>query len=477
MLDIGLIREKPEWVKEQIQKLGDTPAIARIDEILKLDSRRRELIRVREDLQKQRNDLNKQFGFLRGNKTLPDFKKILQVHFATIRLQQQNYEEALAILSGAKAEEEDEGTLPPGLNVNAAFDKLSEALGKIGDHSEKLNAEIKQVDTQLEEHMLWLPNLPHESTPFGVSDAENKAWQPEGQFFQFDFTPRPHWELGPELGIIDFERGVRLSGSRFFVLQGWGARLQRALISFFLDMARSKDFVELYIPYLVQAEMLVGASQFPKFTDVVYHDDESDLYLLPTAEVAITNMHRDEILNEADLPKYYVAHSPCFRREKAAAGRDTRGIKRVHQFEKVEMYKFTTPETSYAELESLAEAASDICRALRIPFRRLEIVTGDLGFSATKKYDLEMFAPGCDEWLEVSSCSNVETFQARRAQIKYYPEGSKKAQFVHTLNGSGLATPRVIIAILENYQQRDGSVIIPEVLRPYLGGAEVITKV
>lgn len=476
MLDIALIREKPEWVKEQIKKLGDDPAVARIDTILKLDARRRELIQVREELQKQRNDLNKQFGFLRGNKTLPDFKKTLLAHFATLRLQQQNYAAALEILSGAKEEDEEGATLPPGLSVTAAFDNLSQALGKLGNQSDTLNNEIKQVDAQLEENMLWLPNLPHESTPVGVSEEENIAWTPEGQFFEFDFTPRPHWEIGPELGILDFERGVRMSGSRFYVLQGWGARLQRALINFFLDMARSKDFVELYIPYLVQGKMLLDASQFPKFTDVVYHDDESDLYLLPTAEVAITNMHRDEILNEADLPKYYVAHSPCFRREKAAAGRDTRGIKRVHQFEKVEMYKFTTPETSYEELESLTEAASDICRALKIPFRRLEIVTGDLGFSATKKYDLEMFAPGCNEWLEVSSCSNVEAFQARRAQIKYYPEGSKKAQFVHTLNGSGLATPRVMIAILENYQQADGSVVIPEVLRPYLGGAEVITK-
>jgi seryl-tRNA synthetase len=220
--------------------------------------------------------------------------------------------------------------------------------------------------------------------------------------------------------------------------------------------------------------MMFGAGQFPKFRDVVYLDEDADLYMLPTAEVAITNLHRDEILDEAQLPVYYVAHTPCFRRERMSAGRDVRGIKRVHQFEKVEMYKFTTPETSYAELESLAEAASDICRALRLPFRRLEIVSGDLGFSASKKYDIEVWSPGCGEWLEVSSCSNTEDFQARRANVKYRAEGQKKSRFVHTLNGSGLATPRVVIAIMENYQQADGSIVIPEVLRPYMDGAEVI---
>jgi seryl-tRNA synthetase len=241
-------------------------------------------------------------------------------------------------------------------------------------------------------------------------------------------------------------------------------------------MAREKGFMELYVPYIVKEDMMYGAGQFPKFRDVVYFDPDADVFMLPTAEVAITNLHRDEILDEAQLPLYYVAHTPCFRREKMSAGRDVRGIKRVHQFEKVEMYKFTTPETSYAELEVLAEAASDICRALKIPFRRLEIVTGDLGFSATKKYDIEMWSPGCQEWLEVSSCSNTEDFQARRANVKYRAEGQKKLQFVHTLNGSGLATPRVLIAIMENYQQADGSITIPDVLRPYMGGAEMIAK-
>jgi seryl-tRNA synthetase len=241
-------------------------------------------------------------------------------------------------------------------------------------------------------------------------------------------------------------------------------------------MAREKGFTQVNVPYFVKEEMLYGAAQFPKFRDVVYFDSDAEVYMLPTAEVAITNLHRDEILDEAQLPLYYVAHTPCFRREKTSAGRDVRGIKRVHQFEKVEMYKFTSPETSYTELESLTEAACDICRALGLRFRRLEIVTGDLGFAATKKYDVEVWSPGCQEWLEVSSCSNDEAFQARRANIKYRPAEGKKTQFVHTLNGSGLADTRVIIAILENYQLADGSVVVPDVLRPYMGGADRITK-
>jgi seryl-tRNA synthetase len=252
--------------------------------------------------------------------------------------------------------------------------------------------------------------------------------------------------------------------------------LQRALSNFFLDRARENGFEEVYVPFFVQEAMMFGAAQFPKFRDVVYHDQDADVFMLPTAEVAITNMYRDEILDEAALPLYFVGHTPCFRREKTSAGRDTRGIKRVHQFQKVEMYKFTTPETSYDELEALTEAAGDLCRALGLPFRRLEICTGDLGFSATKKYDVEVWAAGCEEWLEVSSCSNTEAFQARRANIRYRAEGQKRTQFVHTLNGSGLALPRIIIAIMENYQQADGSVIIPEVLRPYLGGVDRITR-
>ena len=287
-------------------------------------------------------------------------------------------------------------------------------------------ADAKLIESELEENMLWIPNLPHCSVPVFESEDENVAHPPVGEFREFDFDPKPHWEMGPELGIIDFERGVKLAGTRSYVLRGWGARLQRALISFFLDSARANGYTEYYPPYLVYSDMLVGSAQFPKFEDTVYGLDGGDKFMIPTAEVALTNLHRDEILEETQLPLNYVAHTPCFRSEKASAGRDVRGIKRVHQFEKVEMYKFTTPDNSYVELETMTCQAEEICGKLEIPYRRLEIVSGDLGFSASKKYDIEMWAPGCGEWLEVSSCSNTEAFQARRAKIRYYPSGTRK---------------------------------------------------
>ncbi|MBC7871855.1 MAG: serine--tRNA ligase, partial [Chitinophagaceae bacterium] len=456
-------------VKEGFTKLNDPDARDRVDVILDLDQRRRGLLIESETIQANRNKLNKNIGRLRGSKTLDDGAKAALALGAAQAITAGNYDtaaqlmEATAPINGAETAE-----------LNSAMEQLMDALRAMGDRVNELNDQIRQVDAELETNMLWLPNLPHESVPVAESDEFNKPWPEQGTKRTFDFTPKPHWDLGPELGIIDFERGVRIAGSRGYVLRGWGARLQRALEQFFLDKAREKGFEELYVPFFVKEPMMYGAGQFPKFRDVVYTDADADIYMLPTAEVAITNMHRDEILDEADLPLYYVANTPCFRREKTSAGRDVRGIKRVHQFQKVEMYKFTTPETSYAELELLVEAACDICQALDLNYRRLEIVTGDLGFSATKKYDVEVWSPGCAEWLEVSSCSNTESFQARRANIKYRPAEGKKAQFVHTLNGSGLATPRILIAILENYQQADGSVTIPEALRPYLGGAEVI---
>lgn len=471
MLDINIIREKPEWVKTQIGKLNDPAAAARVDAILELDRQRRALLTESERIQAARNRLNKSMGALRGSKTLDEAARNAAAAQALAAIYAGDYDTAARLMAGELAPQ-----AVPAADAAGALDRLTDALRTLGDQVNALNEQVRQVDLHLEENLLWLPNLPHESVPVADSEEHNAPWPPEGQPRQFDFEPKPHWEIGPALDIIDFERGVKLAGSRAYVLKGWGARLQRALINLFLDMARARGFTELYVPYMVREAMMIGAGQFPKFRENVYHDDEEDLYMLPTAEVAVTNLHRDEILDEALLPLYYVAHTPCFRREKVSAGRDVRGIKRLHQFEKVELYKFTTPETSYDELEALVEAASDVCRALQIPFRRLEIVTGDLGFSATKKYDLEMWSPGCGEWLEVSSCSNTEAFQARRANVKYRPAEGKRPQFVHTLNGSGLATPRVIIAILENYQQADGSVIIPEALRPYLGGAEVIAR-
>lgn len=472
MLDITLIREKPEWVKEQIVKLNDPGALGRIDAILELDQQRRSLLTQSEAIQANRNRLNKAMGRLRGDKKMPESERQSRAYYVATAVEAGDYDRAEALMTG----QADVDALPTDVDGATTLDQMTDALRGMGDQVNGFNEQISEVEAQLNEHMLWLPNLPHDSVPVFDSEAHNIAWQPEGDLFEFDFQPRPHWELGPELDIIDFERGVKLAGTRSYILKGMGARLQRALISFFLDMARQKGFVEVYVPYMVPAEMMVGAGQFPKFRENVYHDPDADLYMLPTAEVAITNMHRDEILDEAQLPLYYVAHTPCFRREKMSAGRDVRGIKRVHQFEKVEMYKFTTPETSYDELESLTEAASDLCRALKIPFRRLEIVTGDLGFSATKKYDIEMWSPGCEEWLEVSSCSNTEDFQARRANVRFRREGEKRPLFVHTLNGSGLGMTRTIIAIMENYQQADGSIQVPEVLVPYMGGLQVIEK-
>ncbi|MCY4537909.1 MAG: serine--tRNA ligase [Chloroflexi bacterium] len=469
MLDIALIREKPDWVKEQIGKLYDEAALARIDKILELDAQRREIRTMTETAQAARNTLNRSMGKLRGNKAMDDGEKAARAHAAASALQRQDLGAASDLMDGSAPVKRNDN-LQPGY----AFDGLIAALKQIGGEIDDGFARAKEIESELEDNMLWIPNLPHHSVPVHESEESNVAHPPIGEFREFDFEPKPHWELGLALGIIDFERGVKLAGSRFFVLKGWGARLQRALISFFLDTARDNGFSEVYVPYLVHGDMLYGSAQFPKFHDTVYQLAEEDRFLLPTAEVAITNMHRDEILEETDLPLSYVAHTPCFRSEKASAGRDVRGIKRVHQFEKVEMFKFTTPDTSYGELETMTGYAEDICARLEIPFRRLEIVSGDLGFSATKKYDIEMWSPGCQEWLEVSSCSNTEAFQARRARVRYYPAGSRKTQFVHTLNGSGLATPRVMIAIMENNQRADGSVVVPQVLRPYLG-ADVIS--
>lgn len=474
MIDIAVIRQDPDWVREQILKLQDEAAAARIPEIVRLDEERRELIQKRDSLQAIRNRLNKSLGRLRGDKRLTDDQRLKRAWHAAEAVAARDYERAETIMNG---ELDDELSTPDETDFSKVFDHLLDKMRSMSDHHSELEDEVRSVASALDEHMLWVPNLPHESVPVGTGEEDNVPWEPEGEARTFDFEPKPHWDLGVELDMIDFDRGVKLSGSRFYILKGWGARLQRALIQFYLDQAREKGFTELYVPYLIREEMLVGAGQFPKFTDVVYSDPDAGLYLLPTSEVAITNILRDEIVNEADLPLYYVAQSACFRREKAAAGKDTRGIKRVHQFEKVEMFKFTTPETSYDELESLTEAAEDLCRLLGLRFRRLEISTGDLGFTASKKYDVEVWAPGSEEWLEVSSCSNTEAFQARRAMVRYYPEGEKRTQFVHTLNGSGLAVPRVIIAIMENYQQADGSITVPEVLRPYLGGIDRIPPV
>ena len=290
----------------------------------------------------------------------------------------------------------------------------------------------------------------------------------------FDFTPLPHWDLGPKLGIIDFDAGVKITGSRFYVLSGAGARLQRALIAWMLDLHIRQGYLEKYTPFMVKADTLYASGQLPKFIDNLYHDIEEDYWMVPTAEVPLTGLHMGDIIENASLPIRYTAYTPCFRREKMSAGRDVRGIKRGHQFDKVEMYIFCKPEESDAELDKMLADAQQTCELLGLTYRILKLCTGDLGFNARVTYDLEVWAPGCGEWLEVSSVSNVGDFQARRANIKYRPEDGGKARLVHTLNGSGLGMPRTLIAVLENYQQADGSIVVPEVLRPWMGGVEVI---
>ena len=340
----------------------------------------------------------------------------------------------------------------------------------MGNRIKALDEQLKAIEDELNDLLLRVPNIPHPSVLIGKDENDNVVVRSLGEARKFDFSPRPHWELGESLGIIDFERGVKLSGSRFYVLKGLGARLQRALISFMLDLhVNEHGYTEMYPPFMVKRECMVGSGNLPKFADNLYHDEEDDFWFVPTAEVPLTNLHRDEILPPDTLPLYYVAYTPCFRREKMSAGKDTRGIKRGHQFDKVELYKFVAQESSNEELEKMVDDAEEVCRRLGIPYRVLELCTGDLGFASTKSYDIEMWAPGCGEWLEVSSCSNCGDFQARRANIRFRPQSGAKPQFVHTLNGSGLALPRVLISLLENYQQGDGSIVVPEALRPYTG--------
>jgi len=420
MLDIKLIRDNPDLIREALQKRGDS---APLDEIIKLDEQHRQLLRQVETLRAQRNEVSKQLGRM--------------------------------------AEK------PPQLIAD---------MRQIGGRITSLETEIGQIETGLEDHLLRLPNIPAADVPVGKDERDNVVIHSWGEQRDFSFTPLPHWQLGERLDIIDFQRGVKLSGSRFYVLKGLGAHLQRALITFMLDLhVNEHSYTEIYPPFMVKRECMVGSSNLPKFADNLYHDEEDDFWFVPTAEVPLTNLHRDEILPPGTLPIHYVAHTACFRREKMAAGKDTRGIKRGHQFDKVELYKFTEPEASNEELNRLVTDAEEVCQWLDIPYRVVQLCTGDLGFAAVKTFDIEMWAPGCGEWLEVSSCSNCGDFQARRANIRYRPEPGAKPTFVHTLNGSGLALPRVVISILENYQQADGSIAVPKALKPYIG-TEIIKK-
>ena len=418
MLDVRFIRESPDVVRQALEKRHDS---APIDEILNLDALRLDALKRMEALRAEHRQASKELG--------------------------------------------------------RAADKPSQVTAGMrarGDRIKELQGQVDRYDEELNDLLLQVPNIPHPSVPQGRDEAGNVEVRRWGETDRLDFAAKPHWELGTALGIIDFERGVKLSGSRFYVLWGLGARLERALINFMLDLHIAEHgYTEVYPPFMVKRDCMVGSGNLPKFADNLYHDEEDDLWFVPTAEVPVTNLHRDEILEPDALPLYYVAYTACFRREKMSAGKDTRGIKRGHQFDKVELYRFAEPMRSDDELEGLVADAEDVCRRLGIAYRVVQLCTGDLGFASSKSYDIEMWAPGCGEWLEVSSCSNCGDFQARRANIRYRPERGAKPQFVHTLNGSGLALPRVVIALLENYQQADGSVAVPQALRPYMG-VEVI---
>lgn len=346
---------------------------------------------------------------------------------------------------------------------------------ELSQHLKDLERELREKEGELRAFLLRIPNLPHESVPRGSGPEENVEVRRWGEPPQFDFEPRPHWEIGERLGILDFRCGAKLAGSRFTLYRGLGALLERALINFMLDLhTREHGYIEVLPPFMVKREVMEGTGQLPKFEEDLFKIEGLELFLIPTAEVPVTNIHRDEILEEDDLPLKYVSYTPCFRKEAGSYGKDVRGIIRQHQFNKVELVKFTTPETSYEELESMVRDAEEVLRKLGIHYRVVELCTGDLGFSAAKTYDIEVWLPGLGEYKEISSCSNCEDFQARRASIRFRRRGKKGTELVHTLNGSGIAVGRTVVAILENYQQPDGSVLIPEVLRPYMGGIERI---
>lgn len=421
MLDLNLIREEPEHVREAMVKRQMDPGV--VDQVLSLDEKRRDLILQVETMRSERNAVSKEIG---------------------------------------RMKDKDER--------QTKIDEMRE----LGDKIDGVDAELSQVDSELSSIMAVLPNIPDPEVPVGLDDKDNIVLRVVGEKPEYDFEPKPHWDLGTDLGIIDFDRGVRLAGSRFYVLSGKGALLQRALIYWMVGLHIGQGYLEKYPPFMVREEVLYSAGQLPKFKDNLYHDVEEDLWMVPTAEVPLTGLHMGEILEEEQLPLHYTAYTACFRREKMSAGRDVRGIKRGHQFDKVEMYTYCTPENSAMEHEKMVNDAAETLEKLGLTYRVLLQSTGDLSFGSHKTYDLEVWAPGCQEWLEVSSISNIGSFQARRAGIRYRPTEGKGTEFVHTLNGSGLGMPRTLIAVLENYQQADGSVAVPEVLQPLMGGMKVI---
>lgn len=425
MLDIKIIRQNPELIKKTLQ---DRRTEADLDEFLKLDENRRNLLYEVEQLKSVRN---------KESEKIAKKKK-----------------------AGEDAEEQ--------------ILKMRKISQQIKEQDEKIN----KIEQKLQDILLTIPNIPDESVPVGASDEDNKEVRKWGEPTTFDFEPKAHWDLGEELDILDFGRASKITGSRFAVYKGAGARLERALANFMLNLHVEKHgYKEIFPPFIVNRDSMTGTGQLPKFEEDAFKlANNNDYFLIPTAEVPVTNLHRDEILSKEDLPICYVAYSGCFRSEAGSAGRDTRGLIRQHQFNKVELVKFADPENSMEELEKLTKDAEEVLQLLGLPYRVVNLCTGDLGFSSAKTYDIEVWMPSYDRYVEISSCSNFRDFQARRAKIQYRPKKGAKATFVHTLNGSGLAVGRTTAALMENCQQEDGSILIPEVLRPYMGGMERITK-
>jgi seryl-tRNA synthetase len=424
VLDLRFVRENMDLLKEKLALRGDaldlTPFIA-------LEQRRRDLIRDSEYSRSERNQVS------------DEISKVKQ--------------------AGGDAED------------------LIVGMRDVSRRIKILEAELKETEEKLQAFLLIIPNIPHASVPVGKGEADNKEVRKWGEAPAFSFEPKPHWDIGEALDILDFKRGAKLAGARFTLYKDLGARLERALINFMLDLhINEHGYCEVLPPFMVNREAMIGTGQLPKFEEDLFKIEGVDYFLIPTAEVPVTNIHREETLAEQDLPLYYCAYTPCFRKEAGSYGKDTRGIIRQHQFNKVELVKFTTPETSYDELEKLLADAEEVLRRLEIHYRVVSLCTGDLGFAAAKTYDIEVWLPGQGGFKEISSCSNFEAFQARRAAIRVRREGKKGTELVHTLNGSGLAVGRTVVAIIENYQQEDGSVIIPKVLRPYMGGIERIEQ-
>lgn len=422
MLDIRRIRANPEEVKAALEKRhGNFP----IDELLKLDDERRKLLVEVENKKQEQNTTSKQ---------IPKLKQ-------------------------------------EGKDVEEVFKKMKE----LSEDVKKGDARVREIDEQIKTYLLEIPNTPHETVSEGVDDSDNVEIRKWGDPREFDFEPKAHWDVGTDLGILDFERATKITGARFSIFRGLGAKLERALVNYMLNLHTTEhDYIEMATPYMVNRNSMIGTGQLPKFEDDMFHIPSKDYFLVPTAEVPLTNLLRDEILEEKDLPAYYTAYTPCFRQEAGSAGRDNRGLIRNHQFDKVELVKFAHPDTSYEELEKLTNNAETILTSLGLPYRVVMLSTGDLGFSSAKTYDLEVWMPSYGRYVEISSCSNFESYQARRANIRFRRADNKKVEYAHTLNGSGLAVGRTFAAILENYQQADGSVVIPPALRPFMNDLEVI---